>query len=90
MVFKKFRYFEKTWEKLNGKEFLKDFPLYGHILRNTFKKTKKKFNLLEVAFSSFNSEKQKLSRSLKLPDLVKFEILFYLSSDDLRNFVESA
>lgn len=52
-------------------------------------KTKQKFNLLEAAFSSFNSEKLKQIWSLKLPDLVKFEILYYLSNNDLRNFVES-
>lgn len=81
--------FKKLEEKLNCEQLFKDFPLYGHILRNTFKKTKQKFDLLEAAFSSFDSKKRKQIWSMKLPDLVKFEILYYLSNDDLRNFVES-
>lgn len=76
-------------EKLNCVELLKDFPLYGHILRNTFKKTKQTFNLLDAAFTSFNSDKRKQVWSMKLPDLVKLKILFYLSNDDLQNFLES-
>lgn len=79
--------FKKLEEKLNCKQLFKDFPLYGHILRNTFKKTKQKFDLLEAAFSSFDSEKRK--QICSVPDLIKFEILYYLSNDDLRNFVES-
>lgn len=79
---------QKLEEKFNCVEFLKDFPLYCYILRNTVKKAKQRIILLETAFASFDSDKRK-KWCMQLPHLVKFGILDHLSNDDLRNFVES-
>lgn len=79
---------QKLEEKLNCVEFLKDFPVYCYILRNTVKKAKRRTILLETAFASFDSDKRKIW-FVRLPHLVKYRILYHLSNNDLRNFIES-
>lgn len=75
-------------EKIYSVNLNNDFPLYGQILTNAYEKTKRRFDLLEQAFSSLNGERRK-SMSKKLPDLVKFKILNYLNNYDLKSLIES-
>lgn len=80
---------QKLEEILYSVNFHKDFPIYRQILVNAYEKTKRRFDLLERAFSSFNSERRKPILSKKLPDLVKFKILNYLDNYDLKSLIES-
>lgn len=80
---------QKLEENIYSVNLNKDFPLYGQILTNTYEKTKRRFDLLEQAFSSLDSERRKLIWSKKLPDLVKFKILYYLNNNDLKSLIES-
>lgn len=79
---------QKLEENLYSVNLNKDFPLYGQILTNAYEKTKRRFDLLEQAFSSLNSERRKPMWQ-KLPDLVKFKILNYLNNYDLKSLIES-
>lgn len=79
----------KLEERFSCVDFFQIFPMYGHILRSCVDKAKQRLDLLETALVSFNSERRKPMWSLRLPNLVKFEILDYLSNVDLRNFLES-
>lgn len=69
---------------LSSPDLLIRFPLYGELLRITFKRTK----LLTRAFQSFYAERRK-QLVKELPELVVEHLLTFLSKKDLETFIES-
>lgn len=71
-------------EVLCSPDLLKRFPLYGHMLRTTFQRSK----LLTLAINSFNTVRRK-QMVKKLPREALEHLVTFLSNEDLKNFMKS-
>lgn len=75
---------------LNAPDLVRHFPIYAHILKHTFKKSKKRYVLITKASQSLADEDRPHSFHLLAKDQVAVEHLFqYLNEMDLENLIKS-
>lgn len=75
---------------LNAPDLVRRFPMYAHILKHTFNKSKKRYVLITKASQSLLDEDRSPTFHLLAKDQVAVEHLFqYLSEIDLKNLIKS-